>query len=296
MGTFSLDEAARVVESSLAAYGAVILRGVIPPGDVAAAREKLLRDLVVSGHSSESGDILSSGPLDEGPNLLNRQDLAHSALGECILAPELLVALLQRVYANRRSGSSVNVDHTSTPLEIDCSSLLSYDCDFSVPDPSAVSIPYKWLRAVGTGKYTGLHMDRVYFKAPESLVTAWIPLGSMGPTDGSLIMSPGSNVDPRLRNLRQTYGVKSPGSDGAESGWLSPEALQGLDLPWTKGNFSMGDVVLLGLDTLHQTLPNLTNSWRLSVEVRWMDIHDAALFASRSTSSKNATETSINTM
>jgi ectoine hydroxylase-related dioxygenase (phytanoyl-CoA dioxygenase family) len=151
-------------------------------------------------------------------------------------------------------------------------------------------MPYKWLRAVSTDLYTGIHMDKVYFPLQQEeeqdpstgtpkfpILTLWIPLGDMGPHQGSLVLLPGSHQSKQFEKVRASYGQSTVGPDGTTSGWLDPQVLQSLlkdpsePMEWKGGHYRMGDVVILGLETLHQTLPNQTEYWRLSVESRWID-------------------------
>lgn len=53
---------------------------------------------------------------------------------------------------------------------------------------------YKWLRAVKTGKYTGVHIDRVYLGGGSArLTTMWIPFGDVSMRQGTLLVSVGSH-------------------------------------------------------------------------------------------------------
>merc|ERR1712098_795581 len=66
------------------------------------------------------------------------------------------------------------------------------------------------------------------------------------------------------------------GDDGERSGWLAADP-GALELPvgcfWRSTNFSAGDVALFGMDLLHTTIPNETQSFRISCDTRWQPLN-----------------------
>jgi hypothetical protein len=269
---------------ALETHGALILRRLLPLSVVQAVRDSVLSHLVAHGFSSPEGKVLRLGP-----SLLSRQeDLCVSEEMEALLFHPRLTALLSSLYAYQSSSSSLKSSSKSSssrrrrrsvPFEFDLSALPSEKEALSTTLYNSTyplsCMPYKWLRAVSRGQHTGIHMDKVYFPRHSALnlLTLWIPLGNLSPHQGSLIFIPGSHTSPAFQALRDSYGNSSVGPDGTLSGWLQPSALEGLSdtIRWEGGEYAMGDVVVLGLETLHQTTPNETDSWRLSVESRWMD-------------------------
>ena len=243
------------VYDSLEINGFVILRQMIQVSD---QRFEIIKDLQSHSHSDGDGEIKSLDPM---PNLLNRQDLAHHF---DFLSNSPLSLLLAHLYTMKRNHSPV-MDHDPS-FDLDMHNQIIPHCSTPVS-----SIPFKWLRAVPTGLFTGIHLDRVYFRHHPSLITSWIPLGNMTRYHGSLILVPKSHTDPKLEPLRQGYGSTNVGSDGTASGWLDPESLNHYNLDWVGGEYQLGDVVLVGLDTLHRSLPNQSSQWRLSCEIRWLD-------------------------
>jgi len=136
------------------------------------------------------------------------------------------------------------------------------------PEPLQVT-RYRWLRAVPRGKFTGVHIDKVYMRA-EKPITVWIPLADVSPEHGALCWIPGSHKDVEIRELLGDYLNRS--SNGTSSGWFS-EDVSTLTLPsgrhWTTTNFKEGDVVIFNMNILHHTLPNQLPRYRLSCETRW---------------------------
>lgn len=165
---------------------------------------------------------------------------------------------------------------------------------------------YKWLRAVAGGEFTGVHTDRVFLGGGSGrLVTAWIPLGDVRVADGALMVAAGSHADATFAGVRRTYGASAAGADGANSGWLTDDAAEVLDvarrlnrsfanretrgaanrseenvadtIDWRTCDFQSGDVVLLALDVVHMSLTNVSGEEakngaaraRVSVDTRW---------------------------
>ena len=170
----------------------------------------------------------------------------------------------------------------------------------------AMTTAYKWLRAVAGGEFTGVHTDRVFLGGGSGrLVTAWIPLGDVRVADGALMVAAGSHADATFAGVRRTYGASAAGADGANSGWLTDDAAEVLEIArranrspavreargaanrseenvfdtidWRTCDFQSGDVVLLALDVVHMSLTNVSGEEakngaaraRVSVDTRW---------------------------
>ena len=170
----------------------------------------------------------------------------------------------------------------------------------------AMTAAYKWLRAVAGGEFTGVHTDRVFLGGGSArLVTVWIPLGDVRVADGALMVAAGSHADATFAGVRRTYGASAAGADGANSGWLTDDAAEVLEIArranrspavreargaanrseenvsdtidWRTCDFQSGDVVLLALDVVHMSLTNVSGEEakngaaraRVSVDTRW---------------------------
>lgn len=146
------------------------------------------------------------------------------------------------------------------------------------------TLPFKWLRAVGTGLFTGLHCDRVYVgNIAPCILTAWIPLGNITTELGSLIVCPGSHKNQTWKEIREEYSSGTAGKDGTTSGWLTTNPLEiesqvcrksgrfnEQNLTWVSADFQEGDICIIDVDVMHITATNLTNTWRLSCDTRWV--------------------------
>eukprot|EP01047_Picozoa_sp_COSAG01_P085965 COSAG01_NODE_19122_length_1029_cov_1.396774_2_plen_251_part_01 len=133
------------------------------------------------------------------------------------------------------------------------------------------------LRPVPPGVSTGFHMDNVYMARGSSrLHTVWIPLRPVPTQLGGLVVLEGSNRLPGLARMRDTYGQHDVDKTTIRrSGHISDSASELLEYApgarWvTAGHFDPGDVVVLGMKTLHGSLRNQTeSSVRLSCDIRF---------------------------
>ncbi|KND03563.1 uncharacterized protein SPPG_01038 [Spizellomyces punctatus DAOM BR117] len=252
--------------------GYLYIPQLIPREQVFLARRTIVQDLAKTGFLEPGCDVMDavtkkSENTNASPSLLNRQDLAnsdsvkevleHSALYrifEILLCDEVQKVLRQ----DRHDRDSASIRHPTEQIQ---------------------SHPYKWLRAVGRNLYTGPHVDRVYFPSYPLVTTAWIPLGDITTALGSLVVAPGSHRSPKFSRLRATYGNSRVGKDGTQSGWIAdnPEEIHvkfGMvrdDIQWVSADVQMGDVCIIGLDTLHMSSNNVVQParWRISCDTRW---------------------------
>jgi len=135
-------------------------------------------------------------------------------------------------------------------------------------DHEVIPMPYKWLRAVQYDKFTGVHMDRVYFDSciSDILHTTWIPLGDISTSEGSLMVIPGSHKSDQFLE----YSKTRVGKDGTESGWLSDDANSIKGVQWATTNFEIGDLCVIHPSLIHMTSSNTTDRYRISCDVRWL--------------------------
>lgn len=149
---------------------------------------------------------------------------------------------------------------------------------------------YKWLRAVATEEYTGAHCDCVYMGCgSKHLITVWIPLGDISVNQGTLLINPNSH---RYNSLNPYYNLNVdkdvPNNLGA-TGHLTTNPISwkpknNLKLNvlfepntisrqnrycWVTENMKAGDVVILGIYTIHMSTTNKTKWFRLSCDTRW---------------------------
>ena len=320
-GGLGVVRARRMVDSSACASngarlretlrrdGYALLRGFLDARDVESARAVALEALMASkpdlflledpGGAKEQ-DLKEQGllrPDARALGLLARQDVAARAEVRRVTECDALFDVAARVLFSDDGDAGLHktkrTKRTSSPP----------------PPRLAMTTAYKWLRAVAGGEFTGVHTDRVFLGGGSGrLVTAWIPLGDVRVADGALMVAAGSHADATFAGVRRTYGASAAGADGANSGWLTDDAAEVLDvarrlnrdsaipavretrgaanrseenvadtIDWRTCDFQSGDVVLLALDVVHMSLTNVSGEEakngaaraRVSVDTRW---------------------------
>lgn len=89
-------------------------------------------------------------------------------------------------------------------------------------------LPFKWLRSVSKGLYTGLHSDIVYVgDISKDIITIWIPLKDIPADHGGLVVSPGSHRNYQWSGVRNDYANGLSGKiNGTKSGWLCEDPVE----------------------------------------------------------------------
>lgn len=128
---------------------------------------------------------------------------------------------------------------------------------------------YKWLRVVGPGDYTGAHYDIVYMgRGTQNVYTCWTPLGDLPLEMGPLAILVGSH---RIERLKETYGRMDVDRDHV-TGWFSNDPIEMVEKfggQWQTSEFRMGDVLIFGMFTLHASLKNQSDRYRLTADTRY---------------------------
>ncbi len=220
--------------------GYMLLRGVQPREKVQAARTAILENL------ASNGQIDPAHPLDEavvgqtgrGSFLGGQKQMTrHPKFLELVESPEIM-SFFDRLFGKK-----------------------------------AITFDYKWLRAVGKGDFTGAHYDVVYMGrgAIRNLFTCWTPLGDVSLEQGPLVLLQGSHNLESYRKLRETYGKMDVDRDNV-SGWFSNDPVDMVERfggHWRTTEFKMGDVLIFGMFTMHGSLRNQPNRYRLSSDTRY---------------------------
>ena len=186
------------------------------------------------------------------PKLLSRQDIATHPKVLKVLEHENIFKLI-----NNLLPRSFN-ENTTLPI-------------INNKYPSIYPIPYKWLRAVPNGLFTGPHFDSYYLgNGSKNLITVWIPLTEVSIEMGSMQVIPRSHKNEKFNHLRDRKHTKD--NDGTKDGWIDQELLIGEE--WVTKHFLQGDVCVLDINTLHKTCPNSTLNLRISCDTRWQPRSD----------------------
>lgn len=128
---------------------------------------------------------------------------------------------------------------------------------------------YQWLRAAGPGAGSPIHADLPYMgRGSPRVRTLWTPLGRMTPDMGPLAICLGSHRWPEVRG---TYAHSDVDRD-RHTGVFTDDAAELVDRfggRWATTTFEPGDVVVLGMYTLHGSLTNTSNRFRISCDTRY---------------------------
>lgn len=141
----------------------------------------------------------------------------------------------------------------------------------------ARAFDFLWLRPTAVGRASPLHFDHVYMnRGSERVVTAWLPLGPVPPSDGPLLIVEGSH---RFDNLIATFRGLDVDRDPSRSGSLEDDPMTVAERHDTRlltADFGPGDIVLFGPFTLHGSFDNTSPEGRvrLSCDVRYQPAAD----------------------
>jgi hypothetical protein len=229
-------------------------------GDAAALRQRIRDDgylLVRKLHDPERIKAARRVVL-ENLDANNQIDHSHS-LDEAFIASNARGSFL---------GGAKTITHTPEFLGVvEAPELMQFFSDFL--GAPALTFDFKWLRAIGTGDFTGAHYDIVYMgRGTQNLYTLWTPLGDVPYEKGPLAILEGSN---HFERIKETYGRMDVDRDHV-TGWFSSDPLEMIEKfggRWLTTEFEMGDALIFGMYTMHGSLNNITNQYRLSCDTRY---------------------------
>jgi hypothetical protein len=134
----------------------------------------------------------------------------------------------------------------------------------------AMTYDYKWPRAIPRGGNTGAHYDIVYMgRGTPNVYTVWTPLGDTPMELGTLAVLLGSQ---HFEQIKRTYGNMDVDRDNVATGWFSEDPIEMVDRfggQWASTDFRAGDAIIFGMFTMHSSLNNMTNRYRLSADTRY---------------------------
>ncbi|MCE9590809.1 MAG: phytanoyl-CoA dioxygenase family protein [Planctomycetes bacterium] len=133
----------------------------------------------------------------------------------------------------------------------------------------SMTYDYKWLRFTAPSGWTGAHYDIVYMgRGTDRLYTCWTPIGDVTLDMGSLAILTGSH---KFDRVKQTYGKMDVDRDRV-GGWFTSDPVEVVDRHggrWETTEYSAGDVIIFGMYTMHASLKNVTNRYRLTCDTRY---------------------------
>ncbi|MDR3710536.1 MAG: phytanoyl-CoA dioxygenase family protein [Capsulimonadaceae bacterium] len=226
--------------------GYVLVRGLHKPAKVRAARKALIESL------DAAGQLDRNFPLDDAMIAEGARGAFQGGARAASRLPEYLAV-------------------------VEADELLAFFAGF-LQGPS-ITFDFKWLRAVPTGGFTGSHYDVVYMgRGTLNLFTLWTPLGRVTYDMGTLAILQGSHKADEFARLRETYGKMDVDRDNVE-GWFSSDPIEIVDKfggRWLTTEFEPGDAIFFGMYTMHGSLNNITNRFRLSCDTRYQRADEPA--------------------
>jgi hypothetical protein len=143
----------------------------------------------------------------------------------------------------------------------------------------SMTYDYKWLRVVGPGDFTGAHYDIVYMgRGTQNVFTCWTPITDVPYEMGPLALLVGSHRSEGFERVRATYGQMDVDRDKV-TGWFSSDPLEMVEKfggKWATSEFQMGDVLIFGMYTMHASLTNVSNRFRITTDTRYQRADEPA--------------------
>jgi ectoine hydroxylase-related dioxygenase (phytanoyl-CoA dioxygenase family) len=149
---------------------------------------------------------------------------------------------------------------------------------------------YTWMRVVAPGQGTWPHCDSVYMgRGTTNVFTAWVPFSDIPLNVGGLAIMEGSHHDERLRATYCPLDVDTACSNVPDTNQLGaagykPWGAINHDMPelrrelgyrmLTAETFKMGDLLTFSIFTVHGSLDNCSDHFRLSTDSRYQPAHE----------------------
>ncbi len=130
---------------------------------------------------------------------------------------------------------------------------------------------FRWPRLARPGEGCGLHCDGPYMsRGTDRHLSAWIPLGSIDPADGGLVLLEGST---HSAELADGYLAMDADRDGLT--WLDDDLAavgQRYGTRWLTARYRPGDVLIFSMSMLHGAFDNRSadDRCRLSTDSRYL--------------------------
>lgn len=238
------------LQPQMEADGYLLLRGLLSPDKVLAARRRVMQQLSDAGQLDPNKPMMDGVPRP-GTKLYFQPELAQKNNPE----------LQELLYAEDGELMSFFHRFLAGPVR---------------------HFDFTWLRCITPGPGTPSHCDIVYMgRGTRRLYTAWVPLGTADLETGGLMVLEGSHTNERLQ---QTYGQRDVDlycenrpddkarTSSGYNGFLSPDGnkvRRQLGERWLVAEYEPGDAVVFCMDLVHGGLDNRSNRLRLSSDSRY---------------------------
>lgn len=227
---------ASALRERLSADGYLFLRGLLPAEQLAVLRRRCL-DVI-----AEAGWLRQDSPRDDG---VARPEAA------CVDPDDAFVAVLRRLY---RFEALHALPHQPALIAV----FQRLFGEAVLPHPLVIPRIVFPQRAEFT---TPPHQDFVHIQGTPETYTAWVPLADCPMSHGALSVAQGSHKD----------GVHDFAVSSGAGGMIVSDSLEGY---WRAGDFMLGDVLIFHSLNVHRALPNLSESLRQSVDMRFQRASD----------------------
>ena len=129
---------------------------------------------------------------------------------------------------------------------------------------------FKWLR--GSCAFTPFHFDSVYMgRGSDKLLTCWTPYVDIPLEKGPLLLAINHEPNTRMDKLVETYGMSDVDVE-MHNGLFSSdpfELINDFGCTLYTSEFKAGDILIFGMHTMHASLDNTTNEYRISSDSRY---------------------------
>jgi hypothetical protein len=168
-------------------------------------------------------------------------------------------------------GGSKTLTRDPVFLEVvESPEIMGFFADFLQGD--VLTFDYKWLRVVGPGDFTGAHYDIVYMgRGTQNLYTCWTPITEVPYEMGPLAILVGSHRGEAYERVRATYGQMDVDRDKV-TGWFTNDPMEMIEKfggQWQTAEFQQGDVLIFGMYTMHASVVNTSNRFRITTDTRY---------------------------
>ena len=225
------------LRNKLALDGYLFLRGFHPTDKVASARNFTLKAI------EQEGGLKEGAPIEDGIAAEDNRNFAFFRQTEIAHAPEVLAV----------------VDSLST--------FAFYER--LLGGKPVITFDKRWLRCMARGGNNHFHYDQVYVgRGTPNRYTMWSAFTTIDLTGGPLVICLGSHQHQRLK---ETYGATATDRDLTEAVFSTDptEMVEKFGFTLGTARFQPGDVIIFGMYMMHSSAPNLTDSYRISIDTRY---------------------------
>lgn len=236
------------------------------------------------GRLAEDGYLFLPGLLDRAAVLRARAEITSRlhAAGALKLGTDPMDAIAASgVALDREARAALTRDNPAlADVLYDGPMMAFFDRLFGEP---ARHYDFTWFRAIAPGPGTPAHADVVFMGRGERerLFTAWTPLGDVDLVQGGLMVLEGSCHAPPLERAYYRLDVDAYCANGDDTrdewakgsnGWLGRDPMMTrhrLGGRWLTSSYRAGDVLIFSVFTVHASLDNRSDRYRLSADSRY---------------------------